>query len=113
MQINDDWKIESDALNVILYHKTDPNVVVHGIVKERADAKKRRLAENVGGDDDEVTESGWRKVGYYGTVAGALSTLLEREVLGTGLASLQVVNARIEAVSSDIYKTLGKLRQVP
>jgi hypothetical protein len=109
MLINDNWKVESDAMNVILYRKTDPSLA-RGVAKQKSDAKKQRLAES---GDDEPSEPGWRVEGYYGTVAGALESLVAKEVLATGFESLQLLNARIDAIAEDIRQVLGKLRKVP
>jgi hypothetical protein len=109
MLINDNWKVESDTMNVILYKRTDPSST-HGIAKQKADAKKQRLSEL---GDDEPSEPGWRVEGYYGTVAGALESLVTKEVLITGFESLQLLNARIDAITEDIRQVLGKLRKVP
>ena len=80
MQINSNWKVESDDMNVILY-------------KKFINKKK--------GEDD------WKAVGYYSTVANALRALVEMGIKGTGMVDLQTIVNKIEEVHKDILKLQG------
>lgn len=64
MIINENYKIESDSLNVILYSK--------GVSKRTG-----RLY--------------WRPIGYYSNFHSALNNLLDIEVLKTGLEDFEAV----------------------
>ena len=86
MQISDDWKVETDEMNVVLFHRD----------------KKRR--------DD--SKGHWRPVAYYGTLSGALESVLNREICGTGLKDLKVLNNKVESVNNDIKQAVGRIRKV-
>jgi len=73
MLIGDNWKIESDELNVILYKK-----YIH---------KK-------------TSEEYWRACNFYSSVANALAGLIDLEIQGTGLKDLETVNQKIEELKS-------------
>lgn len=85
MIINDEWKIESDDLNVMLMHKY----------------AKRDL-----NNPDQ-----WERF-YYGTVAYALQSLLQKEILWTGLKDFQAISERIDKINQDIKIAVGNLRKV-
>jgi hypothetical protein len=86
MQINDDWRVDTDERNVVLYHKD----------------KSMR--------DGSIDN--WRPVGYYGTMAGALDSLVQREIFGIGLEDLRTVNDRLNDISRDIHQALGRIRKL-
>ena len=90
MTINADWRIKSDDLNVILMRRR---------------GKTHRLSNPNKPDSWELF--------YYATVAGALSSLVEKDIHSTGLKDLQTVVERIDKISEDIYKALDKLSKVP
>jgi len=75
MLINADYKLESDSLQFILYKKVS--------------GKK--------GDT-------WKTVGYYATIAGALESLVMKEVYGTGVKDLQTVQAKIDELKITINR---------
>ena len=79
MQINSNWKVESDDMNVILY---------------------KHCSKKTGEDD-------WRAVGYYSTVANALRAFIEMGIKGTGMVDLQTIVNKIEEVHKDILKLQG------
>ena len=86
MEINSQWKIESDELNVILMRKRT----------RKAESKKDAY-----------------EYFYYSTIAGALQAILDKEVKSTNLKDIKTVSNRIEEINRDIKKALGKLSKVP
>jgi hypothetical protein len=82
MIINDNWKIESDDLNVTLMRK-----------------RHRK--------DKEGIES-WECF-YYSTIAGALQGMLEKGIKETQLKDIKAINDKIEQVKQDINNAFGKL----
>ena len=84
MIINDDWRLEADELQIVLMRKKTRKV-------ENADAKDTY------------------QVFYYGTIAYALQSILQKEIQGTGLKDLIAVNDRITKINEDIQKAVGKL----
>lgn len=69
MLVGDNYKVESDTLNVTLYHK---------------EVSKK----------DNCTR--WRPIAYFATVKNALSHLVGLEVNNTGLKDLRTVVKKIE-----------------
>lgn len=79
MKINADWELISDELNVIL--------------------RQRKMTEAT---DDKPSKEYWSTKGYYRTPKDALRGLVEADVLGTGMADLQTVCDRIDALEQMI-----------
>ena len=69
MNINKDWKIEADDLNVILYRQQY---------------------------DKEGQSSNWVAEGYYSNVNNALTACVDKQIQGTGLKDFKAVVAKIE-----------------
>ena len=90
MIINDEWKIESDDLNVILMRKK---------------SKTHRLS------NPDMDNNSWECF-YYGTVAYALQSLLQKEILGTGMKDFQTISDKIDKINQDIKIALGNLRKI-
>jgi hypothetical protein len=90
MIINDEWELETDELNVILKHKRSK---LHHSSKPNSPASYEYF--------------------YYGTIAGALASFVEKEIKSTKLKELQIISDKIEVVKQDIYKALGKLSKIP
>ena len=80
MLIGDNYKIESDDLNVTIY--------------ERSTAKKGKFA----GEDV------WHSIGFYATLKAAIDALVDKEIKGTGLKDLQDVYKKIEQLKRDLFK---------
>jgi len=89
MIINDEWRLEADELNVVLMRKK---------------SKEHRLSNKNGEDSYECF--------YYGTIAYALQAMLEKEIKGTGLKDVIVINDRITKIEQDIKKALGNIRKI-
>ena len=100
MLIGNDWKIESDTYNVILYKRK----VVGKVPKHFKPFQKRELGESDSGDAK--SNERWDVVGYYATVANALKELVNRSVRETSLIDLRVISARLDA----LYEMIDKLR---
>jgi len=83
MLINENWKIESDELNVTLYQKFT-----------------RR------GNNAEY----WRPHRYYSSVSEALKGLVDIEINRTGLKDLEAVNKRINEVHDWISRAFENTR---
>ena len=86
MNIDTNWKIESDALNVILLKKV----------------KRTRKA-------DKTEYEAWEIAGHYATPAGALKGLAEMKLKETGLSDLRKIVAKQE----EIYKLIDSLASLP
>ena len=86
MIINDDWRLVSDELNIVLMHKRS-----HTTRFSKIDAP----------DSYDLF--------YYGTIAYALQSLLQKEINGTGLKDVVAINERITKINQDIQKAIEKL----
>lgn len=86
MIINDDWRLEADELNIVLMRKR---------------SKDNRMSNPDSPDSYEVF--------YYGTIAYALQSILQKEINGTGLKDVIAINERITKINQDIQKAIGKL----
>ena len=86
MIINDDWRLVSDELNIVLMHKWS-----HTTRFSKIDAP----------DSYDLF--------YYGTIAYALQSLLQKEINGTGLKDVVAINERITKINQDIQKAVEKL----
>ncbi len=76
VQINRNYKIESDSLNVIL--------------------SKKEVSKNSPGKEH------WRTVGYYSTCESALKGLVEMEIKGTGLKDFEKVVSKVQELRQSI-----------
>jgi hypothetical protein len=72
MQINENWRIESDPLNVILQRR----------VEGKTKAGLPRIT--------------WETVGYYATPQRALEDMVRKEILGTGLGNFKKICKKID-----------------
>ena len=75
MEIGIRYKIESSANNVILYEKV----------------KRKRLKTG-------ETYEGWREMGYYATIEGALNRLINQKVRDIELKDLKIILKDIAAI---------------
>lgn len=75
MEINSNWKIESDGMNVTLYKKQ---------------IKKKTAGEY------------WVAQGYYPSVKSALKGLVRMEIKGTGMKDFQTISDRIDELEKMI-----------
>ena len=76
VQINRNYKIESDILNVIL--------------------SKREVSKKLPGKER------WRTVGYYSTCESALKSLVDMEIKGTGLKDFREVVSKVQELRQSI-----------
>jgi hypothetical protein len=86
MIINDDWRLESDEMQYVLMHRRS----------------KTHHSSKIDAPDT-------YDVFYYGTIAYALQSILEKEIKGTGLKDIVTVNERVTKINQDIQKAVGKL----
>lgn len=84
--INDSWMLKSDDLNIILMRKCS---------KSHARSKTD-------------SPDSWEYF-YYGTINGALQSLVEKEVKSTELESIQIISDKIDKIKQDIDKALQTL----
>ena len=81
MMINENYKVESDDLNVI--------------VSKRMIGKDRECNERITG----------KNIAFCPTVESALKYIAKKEILGTGLKDLETVNKKID----ELYKYIENL----
>ena len=74
MEIGNRYKIELNAKNVVLYEKVE----------------RKRLKTG-------KTYEGWREMGYYATLEGALNRLIDQNVRDTELKDLKIILKEIAA----------------
>jgi len=80
LDINKNWKIESDELNV--------KILKRYISKKNGDC--------------------WRTEGYFQTVKGAFCSLVQREVKGTGMTDLETIVKKIDGLEADINRIIDQ-----
>lgn len=83
LAINDTWMLKSDDLNIILMRKRD---------------KTHHRSKG-----DSISYETF----YYNTISGALQAVLDKEVKGTGLKSVQEVNNRITKIEQEIKTAIA------
>ena len=76
MQISENYKIESDVLNVTLFYR-------------------------------KAGKKNWIAIGYFSNPHNALDYMVEREIMGTGMADLKTVVRKIEALEGSITSLKG------
>ena len=81
MRIGKFWKIESDALNVILQRKR----------------KRTRKSDGLPYED-------WEIVGYYSSVATALHGMVEQRIRDTDLTDFIVISGEIDKLHMEIER---------
>ncbi len=105
LQIGDNYKVESDNLNLILYKK----------ITLEQEQTELLLALAEGEEPDELEEkeavqeeSGikWKRLGYFGTIGGVLTYLVDHELMdGINTSSLE----QIVANQKDLYFLIASL----
>ena len=83
MDINKDYKIGSDELNVTLYKRST----------------RGEKAKNAG-------EVYWTPIAFFSSPGNALYHLVDHEVMGTGMTDLRTVVQKIDELKIDIMKAL-------
>lgn len=81
MMINENYKVESDELNVIV---------------------SKKVVSNDREGNEKIT---WRNIAFCPTIESALKYLAKKEVLGTGLKDLETVNEKIK----ELYKYIENM----
>ena len=76
VQINRNYKIESDSLNIILSKRE---------VSKKSPSKER-----------------WRTVGHYSTCESALKAWVDMEIRGTGLKDFEIVVTKVHELRQSI-----------
>ena len=84
MQINEEYKVESDDLNIILLKKY---------------AKKKK-------DESDPIEYDYRPIGYYPNLEMALKGMCKKEIFGTGFTDFETIIAKIE----ELHKVIEGLK---
>lgn len=85
MQINDNYKIESDALNVTLYQKQRPRKA--------------------------TSKESWRAIAYFSNPQNALDYMIKNEIMGTGMADFKTVYEKIGELEG-LVRTLKGLPEL-
>lgn len=75
IRINDNWKIKSDELNIILQKRV----------------KKKIHAENK-----------WRNIGYYGQMEDVLDRLLDQMIIDSGATSFEKLHDDIAEIRDEL-----------
>lgn len=91
MLINDNWKIESDGLNITLFQS-------HLITGEK------------GRKSNKIGEFRWQPVAYLSDFRDALDSLVKRDIKGTGLIDYKTVVKKIDELYA-LIKSLNVPRE--
>jgi len=87
IEINKKWALGGDNMNIILYHKS---------IGKKAT---------------------WVADGYYATLHGALTNLVNQEVRDTKLASLEILTVKLDEIYDLIKQipniTIGEIKEEP
>ena len=89
MFIGENYKIESDALNITLSVKKTITGTGHGRPSKKS-----------------VGEEYWMPIAYFSNVKDALNYLVDQEIRDTGFNDLATVSAKIE----ELYKLIINLK---
>jgi hypothetical protein len=84
IQINDQFKLTSDPLNIVLEESYEKN------------------REN----ESDPIERGWRKVGYYGSIESACLDILKRSINKSDSDTLYGLLKKIETVEENIISAI-------
>ena len=88
MLINDNWKIESNSLNIILYKKRT-------VTGKCPNSLNQTKTENIG---KEI----WETKAYFSNIKSALMRLVELELLTTELKDLKTIVIKIDELQNMI-----------
>ncbi|MCJ7988930.1 hypothetical protein MUB15_05995 [Priestia sp. OVS21] len=86
IMVGQNYKITSDALNVILNKKD----------------KEGNVTE----------EEAFKQIGYYKTLDGAFNALIEKEIKGSDAISLDELKKHVEGVKEDIFEALKSIKSI-
>lgn len=82
LEINENYAVGADELNVTLYYKT------------------KQRGKRTGGT--------WRAISFYPDIHTAISGLIKREILGTGLDSLKAIDDKM-AELNELVKAIPNI----
>jgi hypothetical protein len=82
--IGKNWKLGADSMNIILYH---------------LEVNKKTKEER------------WRVYGYFATITGALTALINQGVRDTQLVNIKIVCDKIDHLQKDISKVMNMMFQ--
>lgn len=99
MLIGDNWKVEADGLNVILFKKR--------ITVARTTGRGCKLI-----NPDNIGKEFWDKVGFYPDVKTALWGLAKHEVLDSEMADLKLVAAKLDELKAIILKLPESIKDI-
>lgn len=97
IRINDDYKLTSDAMNVIVNKRVlvDPT---------KSPNWKKRKAE---GASPELRED-WREVSFHSTIEQALDTVVNKSVLDSEATTISELRNDIRKIRRDIERVLSE-----
>lgn len=88
--LGENYKIESDELNVTVYKKSDTTSVRSERMRKMHEAKGRVL----------TGKQTWGVKGYYSTIKSALHGIIDQEIRDTNLKDIQTVINKIDELHS-------------
>lgn len=80
MNIGNNWKIDSDSMNVTLYHKE---------IKKSGDNKGEEF---------------WKAEGYFKTPKAAYDYIIDKEIMGAGLSEYKKVIDKIDDLKKEFKR---------
>ena len=89
MELNKDWRLESDNLNVTISKRKRPKL-----------------------KDGQQPPDYWTAMGYFANPKNALDWLVLHKVMGSGMKDLETVVAQIDELH-DIIQPLKNLPEIP
>ncbi|MDH2364010.1 hypothetical protein [Priestia megaterium] len=88
IMVGQNYKITSDALNIIL--------------------NKKYLKKDKKGNV--TTEVGFKQIGYYTTLDGAFNALIEKEIKRSDAISLDELKKHVESIKEGIFEALKSVK---
>ena len=112
MLIGENYKIETDKYNIVLYSKREINAEKSARMKAMLEARYGEKIE-VDSEDDGVdkADKNWVVSGYYATVGNSLKGLVELDLKKSELKDFQEIVNRVTLLKSDIDKALAGLQE--
>jgi hypothetical protein len=115
MLINDDWKVEVEALDYVLYSKAKE---VNNKKSERMKAnwasgklgKNKVAAEDDDGEKELMGEGknkGWKRIGYYSNLHNILNALINHDLQKSGMIDFMAVIDRLDKLDRDIIAAIN------
>ena len=118
MLIGDNWKIEVEGLDFVIYTKVVADSEQSKRMKANWESGKfGRVKKEVDEDDGEKElmgvgrNKGWKRFGYYSTLRNAGIALVNQELLDSDMVEFNAIISRIDKLDRDIITAINSNKE--